>query len=218
MPKITFLATVISLAAGALAYAAYDKATSTQGDVRRLKARDGQESPAVEALEGEVNRLNARIAELERRARSAPREANAPAPSPATPTPSSSASAAPSSQPEAREAHRQEVVTAVGAHWRAWGSKHKLTEAQSEDLARIQTEAATRKLDNQIKLVDGTMNQSDTRRENQAVNDVVRRKAKALLNAEQFAQFEADKGVEWGSSYRRVQAADTKGAATSGPD
>ena len=96
------------------------------------------------------------------------------------------------------------------SHWKAWAAKHGLTEQQSEVLAGVEADAATRKLENQAKLVDGTMTQPETRADNQRVNESVRRRAKALLTPEQFLQFEADRGGDWGSSIRKIREAEAK--------
>ncbi len=109
-----------------------------------------------------------------------------------------------------REERKQMVSNTVADHWKAWGAKHGLTARQTADLAALESDAAKRRLDNQAKLADGEITQPETRSRNQALAEEVRKKAQSLLPAEQLAQFEAEKGAEWGSSYRKVREADAK--------
>jgi hypothetical protein len=111
---------------------------------------------------------------------------------------------------EGREHRTQRVSATVDAFWKQWGAKHGLTSTQSEGLATIQVEAAKHKLDNQERMTDREITQAAVRANNQQVNEEVRRKAQALLTPEQFAQFDAEKGAEWGSSYRKVREAAAK--------
>ncbi len=76
----------------------------------------------------------------------------------------------------------------------------------------MQVDAAKRRLDNQARLADRTITQVDGKADNAAAVEEVRQKARALLTVEQFAQFEAEKGAELGSSYRRLREAWTKAA------
>ena len=114
--------------------------------------------------------------------------------------------------PQKREERKQRVVTVVDAYWKEWGAKYGLIPSQTEALSSMQVDAAKRKLDNQAKLVDREITQAEARADNQAASEDVRRKAQALLTPEQFTQFEADKGAEWGSSYRKVREAHAKAA------
>jgi hypothetical protein len=62
-------------------------------------------------------------------------------------------------------------------------------------------------------MTDHQLKQPEARADNQLATDEVRRKARELLTADQFAQFEADKGAEWGSSLRRIREAGAKAAS-----
>jgi hypothetical protein len=224
MSKLTLVATALALAAGALGGAAYQKAALVQTEVRGLHASRSApaEGPSVETLERDVGRLATRVAVLELRARSAAMpsvEATAAAPpdDEATPTDKRSRSpydVGPIPKDDAQRAARKQMVSnAVAGHWKAWGAKHGLTERQTADLSSLQADAAKRRLDNQAQLSDHELTQPETRAANQAVAEDVRGKAKAILTAEQFAQFETDKGAEWGSSYRKVREAEAQEAA-----
>ncbi len=228
MSNLNVVAVALALAAGALGGAAYQKAAGVQAEVRRLQTSRSApvDEGALQGLEGNVNRIATRVATLEMRAQSAARQAEAPpAPQAEAPEPTegerrgkSPYDLGPVPQDEAQRAARKKLVAAaVTAHWNAWGAKHGLTERQAADLAALQADAAKRRLDNQARLTDREQTQPETRASNQAVGDEVRDKAKALLTADQFAQFEADKGAEWGSSYRKIREAEAKeGSAGAG--
>ena len=116
-------------------------------------------------------------------------------------------------EPEKREERQQRITATIDAHWKEWGAKNGLSEAQTEALSAMEVDAAKRKLDNQAKLMDHVQTQAATRADNEKTTEDVRQKARALLTPQQFTQFEADKGAEWGSSYRKVREAHAKGAA-----
>ena len=220
MSKSNLLSTLIGVAAGAVAVAGYHKASSLQDEIRKPKAPI-VETPSTDAIEEQVRRLETRVAILERTARSTPRDLAPPSPAPAAEPAEPAADAGHHDEteplPKEREGleHRKQRVSAtVDAFWRLWGTKHGLTAAQSEGLAAIQVDAAKHKLDNQERMTEREMTQAAVRADNKVVNEDVRRKAQALLTPEQFAQFDADKGAEWGSSYRKVRDANAKMVAT----
>jgi hypothetical protein len=221
MSKMTLFATFVGVLAGAVGIAGYHKAASLQEELRRPKAPlvDGS---GDQALAGEVRRLEARVALLEQRDRSAPHEVTAPsAPSPSSvPAPPSTDPSAPREtggsayvlgpvpkDPKERDARMQRVVTTITAYWKDWGAKYGLNQGQIDALASLQADAARRKVDNQARLIDQELTQAQSRADNQAVTEEVRRKAREMLTPQQFAQFEADKGAEYGSSYRKVREA-----------
>jgi hypothetical protein len=224
MSKLTLVATFLALAAGALGGSAYQKASVVETEVHRLHAArsDPDDGTAVEGVEREVSRLSTRVALLEGRARSAAAPPSsttaaavaAPAEPPAEPIEKERRSRSPydlgpmPKDAAEREARKQTVSSAVSAHWKAWGAKHGLSEQQSAALSSLESEAAKQRLDNQASLADGTVTARQTRANNQAVGEDVRRKAQGILTAEQLAQFDADKGGEWGSSYRKIREAE----------
>jgi hypothetical protein len=221
--KTTLFATLVGVVAGAIGVAGYRKASTLEDEIRRSKAAPVA-TTGDEALEAEVRRLESRVALLELRARTAPREGDgpgapaAPAPAPA-PEPPAAEPAHPHDdvgpapkEPEKREERKQRVSATIDAFWKEWGAKNGLSPSQIQQLSAIQVEAAKRKLDNQAKMADHLITQPEARADNQAANDEVRRKAQALLSPAQLVQFEADKGAEWGSSYRKVRELHDKAA------
>jgi len=225
MSQLTLVATVLALAAGALGGVAYQKASLAQTEVRELRAprAEAPDRASVATLEGEVSRLANRVAVLELRAQAAaaapvdapaPRPADSAAPSEGDPRSRSPYDVGPLPKDRAqREAREKMVTAAVAAHWKAWGAKYGLNGRQTADLASLQSDAAKRRLDNQARMADGELTQPETRAANQEAAQDIRRKAQALLTAEQFTQFEADKGAEWGASYRKVREAEAKDVA-----
>jgi hypothetical protein len=179
---------------------ARSQGANTGDDVRRLAGR-------VDALEARLGRLEASPA--------APATASAvaqPEPPPADP---GDATDAPNSKPHVRTSlpsspveraeRRQKQAHVIETFWKRWGTEHGLSQHKIDELAAIESEATQRKLQNQEGLVDGLYSQKDTHDKNQAVTEDVRARAKALLSSEEFARFEADKGAEWGASYRHIR-------------
>jgi hypothetical protein len=175
-------------------------------------------------LNQRIARLEARVATLELRdqAESAPPTNDAPPVAAVSGLPSAVASAATrddeprvlSNDPKKRAERVEREAATITAYWKEWGTKHGLSTTQIDGLAALQVTALKRKSDNQSRMVDGDMTQPAARVDNRAAVDEVRRGAKALLTPEQFAEFEADKGAEWGSSYRKVREAHAKAAAS----
>ncbi len=235
MSRSSLFAAFVGVAAGVVAAAGYHKAASVDEELRRIKT--AKVAPARdEELAAEVRLLQSRVANLEERARSAPLErpvATAPAAAAAAPVPALVEPAAPApATPEAshpnsvdlralvkdpqRNAERvRRVTTTVDAYWREWGARYGLNASQIDELSAAQAANAKRKLDNQMKMVSGEITQAAARADNQTATDELRRKAQTLLTAEQFAHFDAEKGAEWGSSYRMVREAAAKTAGTS---
>lgn len=226
MSKTNLFAALVAVGAGALGAAAYHKASILEQEVHHPKPTVVDRSD-TEALAQDVRRLEARVAELEARART--REGSAPAaPSPA-PAPAADPDLEPVAAPDAsghpadvgqlpkdaaqREVRKERMVKTIDAFWKEWATKNGLSPTQTESLCAIEVEAAKRKLDNQARMADHEITQPQARVDNQAATDEVRRKAQGLLTPAQFAQFEADKGAEWGSSYRRVREMHDKGRA-----
>lgn len=212
------LPTLLGVVAGAIGVSAYHKASTLQEEVHKPKA-PLVEKTSDETLDATLRRLEARIALLEVRARAAPREGEAPSrAAPADPSaadtaaPNDDATPAPK-EANKREERRQRLNGVIGAYWKEWGTKHGLSPAQIDGLTAMQLEAGKRKLDNQDKMTDGKISQPEARTDNAAAVEEVRRKAKALLTPEQFAQFEAEKGAEWGSSYRKLREMHAKAGA-----
>ena len=218
MSKIPMIPTLVGVIAGVIGGAAYHKASSLADEVHKPKA-PLVEKASVDALEDEVRRLQARVALLEVRVR-LPRESDAPSPS-AAPAVDPSISTdkerpddvgpAPKGR-EKRDERKKRVAATIEAYWREWGAKHGLTSPQTESLTSMQVDVAKRKLDNQGHMADREMTQPEVRAANQVMTDEVRKKAQALLTADQFSQFEAENGAEFGSSYRKVREAHAKAA------
>jgi hypothetical protein len=214
----TLLAVLAGLTGVAIAVFAVLRTLSVEQELARVRTAPAP-PPANDALAAQVRRLEARIAALEARPQVAP-AASAPAASaPAAAPPGSAPTAdlpppsdgghddpiAVMKDPKKRAERQQHIEATIEEYWRAWSSKHNLTDAQAEGLVQIQLEASRRKLDNQLKLTNGEVTQPAARADNQAATEEVRRKAQALLSPEQFAVFNAEKGAEWGSSYRKLR-------------
>lgn len=193
------LAVAVGVAAAAIGIAGYHKASTLQEEIRRPKAPVA-DHPGDDDLEEAVHRLESRVARLESRDRSTARD---PEPADAGPSPDDGAPA--SKDPHRREEHKRKVSAAVEAYWKVWGAKHGLTPTQSDALAAMQVDAAKRRLDNRARLTEREITHEQVRTEGQVITEEVRRKARALLTPEQFAEFEAEKGAETGSSYRTVR-------------
>jgi hypothetical protein len=229
--KSTLLAFVLAIAATTVAVLGYRRAGNLEEEVRQTKAAAlSASSTTADALAAEVRRLETRIAALEAR----PSPVAAAPPTPGAPAPVATSSPAPAAtepstaevvgssdsahesavsiikDPKKRAEREQRIEATIDAYWRGWGAKYGLTEDQVEQLSTMELEVARRKLDNQVKLVNGEATQPSIRADNQAAVDDVRRKAQAVLTPAQFAQFEADKGAEYGSSYRKVREASAK--------
>ncbi len=216
MPNFPLIPTLVGVIAGVIGGAAYHKASSLAEEVHKPKAAL-VEKTSDDALEGELRRLQTRVALLEVRAR-LPHESDAPSPA-AAPSAEPSASTdkerpddvgpAPKGR-EKRDERKKRVAATIEAYWREWGAKHGLTTAQTESLTSMQVDVSQRKLDNQGHMADREMTQPEVRAANQVMTDEVRKKARALLTADQFSQFEAENGAEFGSSYRKVREAHAK--------
>jgi hypothetical protein len=211
---MAWVAVLLGVASGAIGVVAWEKASSLEENAHQHEAPVFD--PRVEALESNMHGLEARLAALEAAARNASR-----APSPVTraavlppPTADSlSSDAGPAVDPgdtAAQDRQKSEervlrVGATVDAYWKGWGANHGLTQSQIDALASLQVEAAKRRLDDAAKLASHEITRDQGKADiDEAVEDV-RQKARDLLTAEQFAQFEADKGAEWGSSYRKVR-------------
>jgi hypothetical protein len=231
LSKLAVAGLVVGLVAGAVGFAGYQDAARARDDVGRLRSTvtDPANKAPVEALQGDVARLTARVAELERSLRAAqpapgtvavaaaPGAAPGSAPGAAPPASSGSIVDALSPAAEKLQVRQAQARSIVTEHWKKWGAEHGLTPKQTDQLASMQADASQHKLDNQAKMMEGTMRKGDVKADNASVTEDVRRKAKALLSNEQFAQFEADKGAEWGSSYRRVRDTKSPGAPPAPP-
>jgi hypothetical protein len=217
----------------ALALLTYQRTSELSDELHRVTAAPAS-TATDDALSSKVDGLKSRLAVLEARpvppatnesvleevrhleARVAALEAH-PAPLTLPPAPSASPSSTrepsgfdPASiikDPQRRAEQQERVEATIDEYWRVWGAKHGLSDAQIEKLSAIEVEASRRKLENQVKLVNGELSQPGTRAENRAATDEVRRRAQELLTPEQLAQFNADKGAEWGSSYRMIREA-----------
>jgi hypothetical protein len=210
------LATLLGIAACVIGVAAYVKACGVEAPPSRVTtARD----PALEAA---IQRLEARVAALERAA--------TPSASATTVTPAADANEAPHLTPdtsagagstgsaaptrtETPEQHKRRVAVAVEMYWRDWADHNGLDPKQTEALIALQVDASARRLDAQARATSKEISPTASRAQNVLVTEDVRRKARELLTPEQFARFETDKGAETGSSYRAVREALGKAAA-----
>jgi hypothetical protein len=209
---------MLSIVAGVVAIAAYVKACGVESPSPPSVATTARDP----ALESALQRLEQRVAALERAA---------PPPTGIVPQPPADAVEAPQTidttapdaatkpvepapaRTENTEQHKKRVAATVEMYWRDWADRNHLDPKQTEALTALQMEASARRLDAQARQTSKEISQTASRAENVLVTEDVRRKARELLTPEQFAQFEADKGAETGSSYRAVRDALTKAAA-----